>query len=65
MKHFMHQHYVSPNKMYDVKACTGMRPKTNEEVTSDIDEVDCRDCFFIYHHPTINCCGGRGPYGSQ
>ena len=67
MKHFKHRHYVSVNKMYDVKACTGMIPKLSEvdTVWSDIDEVECRECFFIYHHPNINCCGGRGPYGSH
>lgn len=62
LKHFKH---YCVGRTVDVLSCTGGEPfdngliKPENRLTEDIDKVTCRECFYIWHHPKMKCCGEK------
>jgi len=61
VKHLKHQQFVSVGRTKNVMACTGEKPfNSQHHLTVKINNVTCRECFYLWHHPKVKCCGGKG-----
>ena len=59
--HLEHHKPLSIGRELNVMACTGIEPFNKSHVLTDkIDNVNCRECFYLWHHSEVKCCGGQG-----